>query len=121
MIAWGAPFSAGAGYFVRPVSKPRQSLARGLPAPPVILRLVFLVITRLDRVIHFILDPLVKPEDDQRNARRVTGGASIKTYLPARPQARTAGRMGALRGVWPRRQKPWNIQIDLPPCTFQVF
>ena len=52
--------------------------------------------TGFDRVIHFILDPLVKPEDDQRNARRVTGGAYIKTTLPARLQARTAGRRGAL-------------------------
>jgi len=91
----GRTFSAGAVYFVRQGSKPRQSLARGLAFsaghPPA----SFPVITRLDRVIHFILDPLVKPEDDQRNARRVTGGAYIKATLPA--------------------------QIDLPPCTFQGF
>ena len=39
----------------------------------------------------------IKPDqDDQRNARPVTGGAYIKTRLPAKLQARTAGRMGAL-------------------------
>ena len=31
--AWGAPFSAGAGYLARQGSEPRQSLARGFPVP----------------------------------------------------------------------------------------
>jgi hypothetical protein len=51
---------------------------------------------KLDYPIKSGNDGEGRPEDDQRNARRVTGGAYIKTTIPARLQARTAGRMGAL-------------------------
>jgi hypothetical protein len=92
-IAWGAPFSAGAGYFVRQDSKPRQSLARGLP-------------TSFDSGLPDqslsrtpIRDRVMTRKEGRacpRNARRVTGGANIKSPCPHGHKARTAGRMGAL-------------------------
>jgi len=86
LIAWGAPFFCRRRLFCTAcIEAPAEPGAR-----PCFPRLI------LDYPIKSGNDEEGRPEDDQRNAWRVTGGAYIKTTLPARLQARTAGRMGAL-------------------------